>query len=52
LPWPRGKLATAISLFNVFFSERLARRRVQLAGVVLFADAYCGRHGGAHAAKD
>ena len=43
MPWRRGKLATAISLFNVFFSERLERRRVQLVGVVLLADAYGGR---------
>ena len=51
LPWRRGKLATAILLINVFFGERLEHRRVQLAGVVLFADAL-GRHGGVHTAKD
>jgi hypothetical protein len=42
LPWRRGKLATAISLFNVFFGERLERRRIQLVGVVVFADAFGG----------
>jgi hypothetical protein len=52
LPWRRAKLATALSLFNVLFGERLERRRVQLAGVVPFADAYCGRHGGVPSAND
>ena len=51
LPWRRRTLATAISLFNVLFGERLERRRVQLAGVALFADAYWRRHNGVHAAR-
>jgi hypothetical protein len=42
LPCRRGKLATAISLFNVFFGERLECRRIQLVGEILFADAYWG----------